>query len=48
MSTIGELGSFLAREVAAATPPAPAAVDNPPTGVAVSATNGARDAHQHG
>jgi regulator of protease activity HflC (stomatin/prohibitin superfamily) len=44
MSTIGELGSFLAREVAAATPP-PAPADNPPTRVAVSATNGAPDPH---
>jgi hypothetical protein len=47
MSTIGELGSFLAREAAAATPP-PTAVDNPPTQVAVAATNGARDPHVHG
>jgi hypothetical protein len=44
MSTIGELGSFLAREVAAATPP-PTTADNPPTGVAVAARNGTRDAH---
>jgi hypothetical protein len=44
MSIIGELGSFLAREVAAATPP-PTTADNPPTGVAVAARNGTRDAH---
>ena len=42
MSTIGELGSFLARESAAATP-APAPADDRPAGVAVAATNGARD-----
>ena len=39
MSTIGELGSFLAREVAAATPPA---AGNPSTRAAV-ATNGSSD-----
>ena len=45
MSTIGELGSFLARESAAATPP-PVTADGPPTTrVVVAATNGALDAH---
>jgi hypothetical protein len=41
MSTIGELGSFLAREAAAATPPVTS--DNPPTKVASATTNGALD-----
>src|SRR5690349_17175105 len=44
MSTIGELGSFLAREVAAATPP-PVTADNPPTTVVVPTTNGAPATH---
>jgi hypothetical protein len=43
MSTIGELGSFLAREAAAATPP-PTAADNPPTRTPAVTTNGARKA----
>ena len=42
MSTIGELGSFLARESAAATPP-PVTADDPPARVASAATNGALD-----
>jgi regulator of protease activity HflC (stomatin/prohibitin superfamily) len=41
MSTIGELGSFLAREVAAANPPAPVTADSKPMRAAVAATNGA-------
>ncbi len=40
MSTIGELGSFLAREAAAATPP-PVTADDSPARVASAATNGA-------
>ena len=42
MSTIGELGSFLARESAAATPP-PVTADDSPARVASAATNGALD-----
>ena len=46
MSTIGELGSFLAREVAAATPaPTTTAADNPPTTVVAPTTNGAHTTH---
>ena len=42
MSTIGELGSFLARETAAASQPAPVTAESKPTHVAaVAATNGA-------
>jgi regulator of protease activity HflC (stomatin/prohibitin superfamily) len=42
MSTIGELGSFLARETAAASQPAPVTAESKPTRVAaVAATNGA-------
>ena len=40
MSTIGELGAFLARETAAATPP-PVPADAPPARVASATTNGA-------
>jgi hypothetical protein len=40
MSTIGELGAFLAREAAAASPPAPVTTDSTPTHAAVVATNG--------
>ncbi len=40
MSTIGELGSFLAREVAAASPPTPVTADSKPMRAAVAATNG--------
>jgi regulator of protease activity HflC (stomatin/prohibitin superfamily) len=44
MSTIEELGSFLARESTAARPPAqPVTADNMPTRVAVTATNGASE-----
>ena len=39
MSTIGELGSFLARETAAANPPTPTTAEIPP--IEVPATNGA-------
>ena len=42
MSTIGELGSFLARETAAASPPA-APADTSPTRGAVASTNGAHN-----
>jgi len=42
MSTIGELGTFLAREVAAASPPRVTA-DPAPAGVAVAAINGAAE-----
>jgi regulator of protease activity HflC (stomatin/prohibitin superfamily) len=41
MSTIGELGSFLAREAAAASPPAPVTADSEPMRAAAAATNGA-------
>jgi regulator of protease activity HflC (stomatin/prohibitin superfamily) len=41
MSTIGELGSFLAREATAASPPAPVTADSKPMRAAVAATNGA-------
>jgi hypothetical protein len=41
MSTIGELGSFLAREAAAASPPAPVTAEGKPMRAAVAATNGA-------
>ncbi|MDQ2707216.1 MAG: slipin family protein [Actinomycetota bacterium] len=44
MSTIGELGSFLAREVAAATAPMPAAAGGTPMRAAVAPTNGASEA----
>ena len=40
MSTIGELGSFLAREATAASPPTPVTVDSKPMRAAVAATNG--------
>src|SRR5438105_284456 len=41
MSTIGELGAFLAREATAASPPTPVTVDSKPMRAAVAATNGA-------
>ncbi|MDQ2706974.1 MAG: slipin family protein [Actinomycetota bacterium] len=41
MSTIGELGSFLAREVAAASAPMPATAGGTPMRAAVAPTNGA-------
>jgi hypothetical protein len=40
MSTIGELSSFLAREAAAASPPAPLTADPKPMRAAVAAANG--------
>jgi hypothetical protein len=40
MSTIEGLGAFLARETAAATPPAPVTTVSTPTHAAVVATNG--------
>jgi len=40
MSTIGELGAFLAREATAASPPTPVTVDSKPMRAAVAATNG--------
>ena len=44
MSTIGELGSFLARETAAASQPAPVlAAENKPTRVDLATTNGASE-----
>ncbi|MGH3783905.1 MAG: slipin family protein [Pseudonocardiaceae bacterium] len=45
MSTIGELGSFLARETAAANPPAPVTTASKPTRVALAATNGAPESN---
>jgi regulator of protease activity HflC (stomatin/prohibitin superfamily) len=43
MSTIGELGSFLARETAAASPPTPVTAESTPLRVAAAATNGAAE-----
>jgi regulator of protease activity HflC (stomatin/prohibitin superfamily) len=43
MSTIGELGSFLAREKAAASPPTPVTAESTPLRVAAAATNGAAE-----
>jgi hypothetical protein len=45
MSTIGELGAFLAREATAASPPTLVTADSKPTpaAVAVAATNGASE-----
>jgi hypothetical protein len=43
MSTIGELGSFLAREATAANPPAPVTADSKPMRPAVAPTNGAAE-----
>src|SRR5438270_10891068 len=40
MSTIGELGSFLAREPAAASPPSPVTAERKPMPAALAATNG--------
>src|SRR5437763_7911796 len=40
MSTIQELGAFLAREATAASPPTPVTVDSKPMRAAVAATNG--------
>jgi SPFH domain / Band 7 family len=45
MSTIGELGSFLAREAAASSPPVPVTADSKPMRVAVAATNGVPEPH---
>ncbi len=45
MSTIGELGSFLARETAAANPPAPVTTASKPTRVDLAATNGAHESN---
>ncbi len=45
MSTIGELGSFLARETAAANPPAPVTTGSKPTRVDLAATNGAPESN---
>ncbi|MDQ2883244.1 MAG: slipin family protein [Actinomycetota bacterium] len=45
MSTIGELGSFLARETAAANPPTPVATASKPTRVDLAATNGAPESN---
>jgi regulator of protease activity HflC (stomatin/prohibitin superfamily) len=43
MSTIGELGSFLARETAAASQPAPVPADSKPMHLDLAATNGASE-----
>jgi regulator of protease activity HflC (stomatin/prohibitin superfamily) len=43
MSTIGELGSFLARETAAASQPAPIPADSKPMPLDLAATNGASE-----
>jgi regulator of protease activity HflC (stomatin/prohibitin superfamily) len=45
MSTIGELGSFLARETAAANPPAPVTADSKPRRAAVTPTNGTAESN---
>ena len=45
MSTIGELGSFLARETAAASQPAPATAESKPMRVDLAATNGAPESN---
>jgi hypothetical protein len=42
MSTIGELGSFLARETAAASQPAPVSAESKPM-LDLAATNGASE-----
>jgi hypothetical protein len=43
MSTIGELGSFLARETAAASQPVPIPADSKPMPLDLAATNGASE-----